>query len=109
PAPAPRVRAEPRRGLGWDERGGAGDHPAGDPRPAPHAAGIGARRLVLPLREADGLEQLARALLPLAPRHAVEPAVEVQALPRGEIAVHRVGLRDHTDLLPHGLGVTRDV
>src|SRR5262249_23800529 len=96
-------------GLVEEEDARPVDESASDLETAAHAARISPRRLVAPIPPADRLQQLARALAALLLRHFVEAAVEIQALPCRQIAVHRVGLRNDADLVAHLVGVFRHV
>ena len=74
-----------------------------------HAAGQVLDRLVAPLRELHGLEQLGDEAPALLARHAVEPREDDEILLDGELGITRERLRDDADRPAHGVGILDDV
>ena len=77
--------------------------------PAAHAAGVGADLAVGGVRDAEALEQRARAGDRLALGEPLQAAEQHQVLAAGEALVERGLLAGERDLLAHGAGLAGDV
>jgi len=94
PQRQPALRIEPGRRLVQEQHRRAVEDRARHHQPLRHPAGQRVHRRLGPLGQLELLEQLVRDLAgPLGP-HAEEPAVKVQVLPHGELAVQGVLLRN---------------
>jgi len=86
-----------------------GDERRGEVEPAPHAAGVRARRTVGGLADAELGEELCGPLAGVAAVQLVEPADEDDVLPTREVLVDGGELAGEADAGPHRLGLMRNV
>ena len=93
PQREPALRVEARGRLVQEQHRRAVEDGPGHHQPLGHAAGQRVHRRLGPLGQLELLEQVAGDLPGRLGPHAEQPAVEVQVLPHGELAVQRVLLR----------------
>ena len=94
PQREPALRVQARGRLVQEQHRRAVEDGPRHHQPLGHAAGQRVHRRLGPLRQLELLEQVAGDLLGRLGAHAEQPAVEVQVLPHGELAVQGVLLRD---------------
>ena len=109
PQREPALRVQPGGGLVEEQHARAVEDGPGHHEPLGHAAGQGVDRRLGPPAELELLEQLVGGLPGGLGAHAEQPAVEVQVLPDGELAVQGVLLGDDPAELLGQRGVGRDV
>ena len=89
-------------GLVQEEQNGLVQERAAEREPLLHAVRVHGDAVVARLPEAEALEQHPDPLAPLG--HAVEPAVEVEVLEGGQLAVDERLVSQEADLSARGLG-----
>ena len=106
-APALRVKSDGR--LVEEQYFRRMNQPARDLQPPAHPTRVGLHEIVGALSQAHQVDKMLRPLAPQAPGEIVEPAIDVDVLPPGEVEVGGQRLRNHADRLAHASGLTRDV
>ena len=103
------ARVKAGRRLVEEHHGRRDDHRRGEVEAAAHAAGVGARRAVGGVGEAEALEQLGRARSRRRAREPVQAPDHLEVLAPGQQAVDGGVLPGEPDLPAQPLGVAHDV